>query len=88
MKRKFNITWNEFVKHSCKNVHMNTVNNGSGLSLKARNQDKTEPLPDWRSGLSIHPNRPLVYGLMEITQPIWIGWVLSWSLSGSIHRSI
>ena len=58
--------------------------NGSGPSLRVRVRVRTEPLPNWWSGLSTHPNCQFGYGSMQISQPVWIGRVVSGSPSGSI----
>jgi len=64
------------------------VSNGSGLSLRVWVRVQTEPLPKWRSGLSIHPNCQLGYGSIAISQPVWIGWDVSGSHSGSMYKVI
>jgi len=63
-----------------------SVSNGSWPSLWVRVRVQTEPLPNWRSGLSIKLNCQLGYGLIGNSQPIWIGRVVSGSPSGSIDR--
>jgi len=56
--------------------------------FSVRIQLQTKPLPNWRSGLSIHPNHQLWNGWMAIYQPVSIGQVVSGSPSGSITRFI
>jgi hypothetical protein len=63
-----------------------SVSDGSGPSLQVQVRVQTEPLPNCRSGLSINPNRQLGYRSKVNSQPIWIGWVVSGSPSGSIYR--
>ena len=65
-----------------------SVSNGSGPSLRVRVWVTTEPLPNWQSGLSTHPNSQFGYGLMQTSQPVWIGHVVSGSPSWSICRFI
>jgi len=64
------------------------VSTGSGLSLPVRVQVQTEPLPNWRSRLSMNGNIQFGYGSMVNSQPVWIGQVVSGSPSGSIYRFI
>jgi len=45
-----------------------SVSDGSGPSLWVRVHVQTEPLPNWRSVLSINPNGPLGYCSMEKSQ--------------------
>jgi hypothetical protein len=65
-----------------------SVSNRSGPSLRVRVWVKAELFPNWRSGLSTHLNCQFGYGSMEISQPVWIGRVVSGSPSGSICRFI
>jgi len=65
-----------------------SVSNGSRTSLRARVHDQTNPLPNYRSGMSVKLNCPLGYGSIVNSWPVWIGRVVSWSHSGSIYRFI
>jgi len=65
-----------------------SVSNGSRPALQVRVRVGTEPFPTWWTGSSIHPNRQFVYGLMDISQPVWVGCVVSGLSSGSICRFI
>jgi len=65
-----------------------SVSNGSGPSLQVRVWVQTEPLPNWRSWLSLNLNRQLGYCSMGNSQPICIGWVGNGLSSWSIHRLI
>ena len=64
---------------------MNSVSNSCGPSLRVWVWVQTEPLRDWRAGLSINPNCLLWYDSILHSQPLWIGWVVSRSPSGSIY---
>jgi len=65
---------------------VDSVSNSLGTSLHVQVWVQTEPLPNWRSGLSTTPNRQLRYSSMVNSLPVWIGRVVSGSLSRSIHR--
>jgi hypothetical protein len=59
-----------------------SVRNASGPSLRVRVRVGTEPDPDWRSGSSINLNCRFWYGSIDISLPVWIGWVFSGLYSG------
>jgi len=80
--------WILFTGHTSMAYDRYSVSNGSGPSLRVQVRVRTEPLPNWRSGLSTHPNCEFGYGSMQISQPVWIGRVVSGSPSGSICRFI
>jgi hypothetical protein len=65
-----------------------SVSNGSRPSLWIRFRVRTEPLPNWWSGLIIYPNRQFGHSSMQIFQPFCIGRVVSRSPSRSICRFI
>ena len=65
-----------------------SVSNGAGLWMQVRVWVGTELFPNWWSGLSIHLNCQLEYSLMEISQPVWFGWVVSTLPCRSICRLI
>ena len=67
---------------------LSSVSNGSGPSLRVRVRVGTEPEPDWPSGFSINPNWRFGYGSIDISLPVWIGWVPSVLYSGSICKFI
>jgi hypothetical protein len=50
-----------------------SVNNSSGPSFLFRVWDGTEPMANWRAGLSIDLNRQLGYGTMEIQNSSELG---------------
>ena len=47
-----------------------SVSSGSGASIGVRVRVAIEPLPDWRSGLSIDPNCRFGYGSIDISLPV------------------
>ena len=64
---------------------MLSVSNSSRLSVWVRVQVQTEPLPYWRSGLWLNPNRQLGYRSMVNSQPVWIGRAVRGLPSGPIQ---
>jgi len=69
-------------------IYRVSVSNGSGPSLRVRDQVQTELLPNWQSGSSINLSHQLGYRLMIHSQPIWIELVVSGSPGGSFYRYI
>jgi len=67
---------------------LSSVSNSFGPSLLDRVLVETELFPNRPSGSSIHLNDRLGYGWMEISQPFYIGQVVSGSPSGSICRCL
>jgi len=65
-----------------------SVSNSSRPWHQGQARVETEPLPNWRCWLSIYPSCQFGYSSMDISQPIWIGRVVSRSPSGSICRFI
>jgi len=65
-----------------------SISNGSGPSLRVRVWVQTELSPKLWSGLSTHPNHQHRYRLMEISEPVWIGRVVSGSPSWTSYTFI
>jgi hypothetical protein len=65
-----------------------SVSNGSAPSLRVLVRVQAEPMPNWRSGLSINPNRQLRQCSTVNSQPVWNRWDVRRSLSRSIYRFI
>ena len=65
-----------------------SVSNGSGPSNWDRVWVRAQMLANRRSGLSIHLKRQFGSGSMLISQPVWLGRVVSGSPSGSVCRFI
>lgn len=63
---------------------LDSVSNGSRLVLRVRVWVGTEWFPNWRTWSSMHLNRQFGYGSMDISQPLWIGRVVSRLSAGSI----
>jgi len=68
--------------------NLGRVSNGSGPSLRVWVWVGTKLSPNWSSGSSIHPNYQMWYSSMEISEPVWIGRVVSGLSSGSVSRFI
>jgi len=61
---------------------------GSGPPLWVQVRVRTKWLRSWGSGLSTDRHCPPRYGSMDISQPLWIGQVISGLPRGSICRFI
>ena len=62
--------------------------NGPGQSVRVLVRVGTKLLTNWHFRLSLYPNRQFEYSSMKISQPVWIGQVVSGLPSRSIRRFI